>query len=75
MSAAELERWPTATLHDFCQAMDTRLGLAPGGTLLLVRHLLATRVWRVDMMQPIVETKPMRTFTQGAPSSIRMAQA
>ncbi|MFT3689815.1 TnsA endonuclease N-terminal domain-containing protein [Paenirhodobacter sp.] len=73
--AAELERWPTAALHDFCQAMDTRLGLDPGGTLLLVRHLLAARVWRVDMMQPVVETMPMRAFTPSSPSLIRRVQA
>lgn len=41
--AAELENWPQAVLQQFCQAMDTRLGLEPGGTLLLVRHLLASR--------------------------------
>lgn len=41
----ELERWRTTTLQDFCQGKDRRLSLDPGGTLLLVRHLLATRIW------------------------------
>lgn len=60
--AAELDRWPTTTLQQFCQAMETRLGLDPGGALLLVRHLLASKIWRVDMMQPIVETMAMQAF-------------
>ncbi len=60
--AAELERWPTATLQEFCQTMEARLGLDPGGALLLVRHLLATKIWQVDMLHPIVDTMPMRAF-------------
>lgn len=29
--AAELNLWPTATLHEFCCAMEARLGLGLGG--------------------------------------------
>lgn len=32
---------------------DDRLGLEPGSSLSLVRHLLACRRWRVDMRRPI----------------------
>ncbi len=73
--ASELEAWPNATLQVFCQAMDTRMGLNPGGALLLVRHLLAVKVWRVDMTQPIVETMPMRAFRSGSASGTRRVQA
>ncbi len=60
--ASELEAWPDPTLQAFCHAMDTRMGLNPGGALLLVRHLLAVKVWRVDMAQPIIESMPMRAL-------------
>ena len=73
--ASELEAWPNATLQALCHAMDTRMGLNPGGALLLVRHLLAVKVWRVDMTQPIVETMPMRAFRRGSVSRTRRAQA
>lgn len=72
--AAELSRWPTATLQQLCQAMETRLGLDPGGALLLVRHLLAAKIWRVDMMQPIVETMPMQAFWSSTEAGTRRAQ-
>ena len=73
--AAELDRWPTATLQEFCQAMETRLGLDSGGALRLVRHLLATKVWRVKVMQPIVDAMPMNAFRHAARSEMRRAQA
>lgn len=72
--AAELDRWPTATLQEFCLAMETRLGLDFGGVLLLVRHLLAAKTWRVDMMRPIVETMPMRAFRATDAAGSRRAQ-
>lgn len=71
--AAELRRRPTATLQEFCRAMDARLVLDPGGALLLVRHLLASKVWRVDMMEPIVETMEMRAFHSANESDDRRA--
>lgn len=73
--AAELDRWPTATLQEFCQAMEARLGLDPGGALLLVRHLLATKVWRVKVMQPIVDTMPMNAFRHPSRTGMRRVQA
>ncbi len=73
--ASALEAWPNATLQAFCQAMDTRMGLNPGGALLLVRHLPAVKLWRVDMTQPIVETMPMRAFQRGLVSRTQRTQA
>lgn len=57
--SAELESWGHLTLREFCRAMDSRFGMDAGGTLLLVRHLLATKVWETDMMQPISDTMPL----------------
>lgn len=72
--AAELESWPNLTLQAFCAQMDSRLSLNPGGALLLVRHLLATKTWRVDLMQPIVETMPMASFSPAFDIQARRAQ-
>jgi hypothetical protein len=42
------------TLHT-----DAHLGLEPGTSLSLVRHLLACRRWRVDMAKPINACQPL----------------
>ncbi len=57
--SAELESWAQLSLQEFCRAMNTRFGLDAGGTLLLVRHLLATKNWETDMMQPISDAMPL----------------
>lgn len=72
--ATELERWPRATLREFCQGMATRLGLEPDGTLLLIRHLLACKIWNVDLMEPIVETMPISAFRRSDMNAVRRAQ-
>lgn len=40
-------------LRDLTVMCDGQLGLADGTSLMVVRHLLATRRWRVDMRVPI----------------------
>ncbi|PSR36343.1 MAG: heteromeric transposase endonuclease subunit TnsA [Sulfobacillus thermosulfidooxidans] len=40
-------------------AVDDRLGLDPGTSLSVVRHLLATRTWRVDLSEPINLAEPL----------------
>lgn len=40
-------------LRDITMETDDRLGLEPGTSLALVRYLIATRRWRVDMNRPI----------------------
>jgi hypothetical protein len=40
-------------------ACDDRLGLAPGTSLALARHFLATRRWLVEMDKPINPQQPM----------------
>jgi hypothetical protein len=41
------------SLAEIATISDDRLGLAPGLSLSVARHLLANRVWRVDINQPI----------------------
>lgn len=41
------------SLADIAAICDDQLGLTPGLSLLVVRHLLANRVWQVNMVQPI----------------------
>ena len=40
-------------------ACDDRLGLAPGTSLALARHFLATRQWLIEMDKPINPQQPM----------------
>ena len=42
-----------AALHELTDSCDDRLALAPGTSLTVVRHLIASRRWRVDMNEPI----------------------
>lgn len=60
--AEELERHPDVRLQTFCQKTDARFGFNPGETLLLVRHLLAIKIWRTDMSQPITAETLMSAF-------------
>ncbi len=60
--ATELERNPSLNLREFCLEMDERLGLETGGSLLLVRHLLAVKTWRTDMTRPITDETPLCAF-------------
>ena len=41
------------SLANIATICDDQLGLTPGLSLLVVRHLLANRVWQVNMVQPI----------------------
>lgn len=69
----ELERTPCATLRDFSRDMDARLGMEAGSTLLLLHHLLATRVWQTDLMRPITDDLPMSAIQPAPASSIGRA--
>ena len=44
------------------QACDDKLGLAPGTSLALVRHFIATRQWVVDMTVRIDPTVPLKVM-------------
>jgi hypothetical protein len=46
-------------LRDITIEIDNALGLEPGSGLALVRHLIATRRWRVDMAHPINPGRPL----------------
>jgi hypothetical protein len=53
-------------LVQLTNACDDRLGLPFGCSLLCVRHLIATRRWRVDMRQRICPSEPLRVLTATA---------
>ncbi|PSB34399.1 TnsA endonuclease N-terminal domain-containing protein [Stenomitos frigidus] len=61
-----------ATLADITATCDDRLGLAPGLSLSVARHLLANRCWRVDMHQTIHPNQRLRLL---AVMPIETAQA
>lgn len=39
--------------------MDDRLGLEPGTSLTIVRHLIANRIWNIDIMRQIHTERPL----------------
>lgn len=50
-------------LRELTDACDDQLGLSPGMSLMVVRHLIANRQWQVDMRQPINTAKPLVLLT------------
>ena len=54
---AVLERYRSGTdaVAEVAKKVDDRLGLVPGTSLTVARHLLASRVWRVDLCLPLLE--------------------
>jgi TnsA endonuclease N terminal/TnsA endonuclease C terminal len=46
-------------LRDLTNECDARLGLDPGSSLSIVRHLLANRRWEVDMCTRIMPPQPL----------------
>jgi hypothetical protein len=50
-------------LRDLTIETDDRLGLEPGTSLALVRYLLATRRWRVNLHKPINPCEQLRLLT------------
>lgn len=47
------------TLHQFCAEMDLRLGMPPATALMLIRHLIVTRVVVCDLMQTLDYDAPL----------------
>jgi hypothetical protein len=52
-------------LRDLTDACDDQLGLSPGMSLSVVRHLIANRRWQVEMMRPINTAQPLVLLTDG----------
>ncbi len=73
--AADLERSRDLNLREFCRMTDRRFALEAGETLLLVRHLLATRIWRADLTRPITETTLLSAFRRSSASEQKRLQA
>lgn len=53
-------------LRDLTDACDDQLGLSPGVSLSVVRHLIANKRWQVDMRQAINTSQPL-VFLTAAP--------
>ncbi|KUP25935.1 heteromeric transposase endonuclease subunit TnsA [Paenibacillus sp. DMB5] len=49
----------TRILTDITNETDDRLGLLPGNSLTIARHLIITKEWIVDMEQPLDPNKPL----------------
>jgi hypothetical protein len=57
-----------APLRDLTDACDDQLGLSPGMSLSIARHLIANRRWQVNMRQAINTARPLQLLntTPGA---------
>ncbi len=53
------------TLVAITAACDDRLGLEPGSALCVARHLIATRVWPVDLTVEIDPRQPLHIIQKG----------
>lgn len=60
---AEITANPMMTLARVGMEIDRRVGLRGGTSLWVVRHLIASRQWEVNMMEKIVMNHPLR-FTR-----------
>ncbi|WP_018632644.1 heteromeric transposase endonuclease subunit TnsA [Neomegalonema perideroedes] len=69
-----LAQHPDLNLQEFSRRIDNLLSMKPGEALLLVKHLLAIKVWRTDMEQPITETTVMSAFWREPASAARRVQ-
>jgi hypothetical protein len=54
-----LSTTPTASLAEAGIEVDMRLGLKGGISLWVMRHLIASRQWEVNMMSRIYPSKPL----------------
>ena len=52
-----------APLRDLTDACDDQLGLSPGMSLSVARHLIANKRWQVDMRQTINTARPLQLLT------------
>lgn len=56
----EMTAKPSATLAQVGMELDRRLGQRGGTALWVIRHLIATRRWEVDMTTIIVPNRPLK---------------
>src|SRR5262249_6274472 len=50
-------------LRDLTDACDDQLGLSPGMSLSVARHLIANKRWQVNMRQAINTARPLQLLT------------
>lgn len=71
--AREVPGRPRLTLQQFCEEMDLRFALNASTSLMLVRHLLASRVLICNMSQPIDDSVLMDRFQLGGQAAGRVS--
>lgn len=57
---AEITASPAMTIARVGMEIDNRMGLRGGISLWVVRHLIASRQWEVNMMEKIVTNQPLK---------------
>jgi hypothetical protein len=67
-----LERYLSGleTLSKVAQRTDDRLGLTPGTSLSVARYLLASRLWRADLSEPLGANQPLRLLDKPYSSGV-----
>ncbi len=57
--SVRIQEETTLPLSNLTDQTDDKLGLEPGTSLLVVRHLLATGVWKVNLKEKINPSRPL----------------
>ncbi|MDR3579208.1 MAG: TnsA endonuclease N-terminal domain-containing protein [Oryzomonas sp.] len=71
----ELANNPSASVAQVGMEIDSRLGLRGGTALWVVKHLIASRQWEVDMMTRIEPHQPLAVVRAGVATTLeRMRQ-
>lgn len=60
----------TEVLATVAQKADDRLGIEPGTSLSVARHLLATRFWRTNLSEPLGANRPLRIQVESRLSGV-----
>ncbi|HYH22418.1 MAG TPA: TnsA endonuclease N-terminal domain-containing protein [Azospirillum sp.] len=71
--AREVSARAHVTMQRFCEEMDLRLSLDRGACLMLLRHLLVTKVLACDLSDPVDDQVLMSRFRLAAPKTGRVS--
>jgi hypothetical protein len=70
-----LHSYQSSPLKDVCKTTDRQLGLIPGTSLSVAKYLIATRRWKVDMMNPIAPWKPLTLLSREKEQILELVNA
>lgn len=62
-------RVSSAPVGPFCKANDENKGLAPGTSLTLVWHAIATKTWQVDLNEELAPNRPLHRLIRSGQST------